>query len=69
MGLAVISCCGKVIYENHNTSGNQGGIIRCPDCGCLYSWKDIGNSQIKYDILQSCPFHSFNLNLQNGKNG
>jgi len=59
MGKVSISCCGDVIYYNHGTSGGQAGIARCPRCGCVYGWKDIGSGQTKTWTEQSCPRHGF----------
>ncbi len=59
MGRVSISCCGDVIYWNHETKGGQSGIARCPRCGCVYGWQDLRDGNTRTWTEQTCPQHGF----------
>lgn len=59
MGRISIVCCGEVIYYNYETKGGETGITRCPRCGCVYAWVDLGDGKTKTWTEQACPEHGF----------
>ena len=57
MGIVNIVCCGKTIYRNYSTQGGEIGIVRCPECGCVYKWKDMGRGRVEVWVEHECEKH------------
>jgi hypothetical protein len=62
-----LSCCGKDLSRDFcDAEEGARGLIRCPNCGCLYEWEVIDANPTGWDrrlvavvrLVQACPSHS-----------
>ena len=57
MGRVDIYCCDAHFY-NYGTKGGESGSFRCPRCGCVYGWRDIGGGETRVWVIETCLRHA-----------
>jgi len=57
MARVIIECCGEKVIDLSGTKEFQSGSGRCPQCGCSYGWKDLGDWRVKTWTEKACNLH------------